>query len=488
MSLPVNQLLLGDSREVLRGLPDASIDSLVTDPPAGVNFMNKDWDDPDQIGSDTKAPREAFVSFLREVLQESFRVLKPGGHILVWSLPRTSHWTALAIEEAGFEIRDALHHAKDRTPDIAAFLASLTDEQRELLVRAQESTNVMAHLFGSGFPKSFNISKALDKMAGATRRVLRPGIGYDPDRHVSNQFTSIMRSNVGVNTAAFKSRIGEVTEPATPEARQWDGWGTALKPAVEVWWLARKPIEAKTTVQQVLATGTGAINIDGTRIGVGSDPQAEDDSYQPSSGRWPANLILTHGPGCKKVGIRTLPAPTINRFTDGMKPFGNGANHPYEVIGGGEEQQDIYECEDSCAVKALDRQSGTLVSGGASRFFATFEPDAPFRYATKASMSDKNADLDDGLKNHHPTVKGQGLMTYLVRLITPPNGIVLDPFAGSGSTLVAAVTEGFRFIGIEREPEYHQIACQRVGKALARRQELENQQAVFGVMEELPQE
>lgn len=511
MKLPVNQIILGDSREVLQTFPANSVDSIVTDPPAGIDFMGKDWDNPDKYGVTGGEPttvvdedttvthrqrlrqRDGFIRFMGEVLGECYRVLKPGGHMLVWSIPRTSHWTATAIEEAGFEVRDSILHAKDRTPDVEAFLNSLTDEQRDLLLRAESSSNVTAQLFGSGFPKSLNISKAIDKMAGAERRVIREGKGFDPNKHIANQFTSISPSNVGVNTAAFKARIGEVTEPATPEAKKWDGWGTGLKPAVEVWWLVRKPIEAKNTVTQVLTTGTGAINVDGTRIKVSEADRATYDANvaaldryadgrekigqfdggwkaDPSAvknvgARWPANLVLSHGPDCLKSEVSE------------------------------DSSSAVYECGEGCPVRLLDQQSQTLkVDGdgrGASRFFATFEPDAegPFIYATKASRADKNADLgEDGIINKHPTVKGQGLMTYLVRLVTPPNGIVLDPFTGSGSTLVAAVNEGFKFVGIERDADYHKIAHTRVSKALAREQERISQMAAFESMDELPQE
>lgn len=270
-------------------------------------------------------------------------------------------------------------------------------------------------------------------------------------------------------------------------------------------------------------------------------------------GRWPANFVLSHSPSCRRVGTQTVEAPVINRFTDGMKPFGEGAGHPYETTGGGMEEQAIYECEPGCPIRKLDEQSGHSVSvggdksggsafgqgsgwnahenrvtgvvrqgdsGGASRFFANFTPDidVPFLYTGKASKADKDADLDqtfeeaisdplaihrgrrmdepsriDGKppavsRNTHPTVKSQALMTYLVRLVTPKGGIVLDPFAGSGSTLVAAITEGMSFIGIERETEYHRIATKRAMVALGRAETEADQRAVFDLMDELPQE
>mgnify|MGYP000131120858 CR=1 FL=1 len=566
---PTNIVIKGDCLVVLQGLAACSFDSIVTDPPAGIAFMGKDWDDPEKwkypitkhgftdggdrvpapsIGAAARNPncrnckrhkrgwknvpgcscdepdfddqqshresRDKFIAWLRLVMVECLRVLKPGGHALVWAIPRTSHWTAMAIEEAGFEIRDSI-----------------------------------LHVFGQGFPKGLNISKAIDKAKGAERKVVKKGRGFDPKKNKAGQFDSISPSNVGINTESFNAKIGEVTEPATPEAQRWDGWGTQLKPAVEIWWLCRKPIEEETIVAQVLETGTGAINIGGCRIhsgpseggatsgetafgqGSGWNPHENretDIDRTMSQGRWPANIVFSHGPGCRKVGTRSVDAPVINRFTDGMKPFGDGAGHPYETVGGGTEEQAVYECQPGCPVGGLDPQSGELTSGrlpsytgenrqntsifagggvfshqgyeaeagGASRFFQVFEPDyeEPFVYTGKASKRDKNTDLaalnaaEESLLNKHPTVKSQALMTYLVRLITPKGGKVLDPFAGSGSTLVAAATGGFLFLGIEREDEYWHIAKTRTDKALYRVQTEAQQRSAFEGMAELPED
>jgi site-specific DNA-methyltransferase (adenine-specific) len=312
------------------------------------------------------------------------------------------------------------------------------------------------------------------------------------------------------------------------ELRRWKGFGTALKPSVEVWWLCRKPIEAQSVAAQVLKTGTGAINIDETRVKHASpDDLAKhqamvtaikarggsmENSWKNSSdlsgandvkteGRWPANFVLTHSPECKKVGTKKVPAPVINRFDDGMKPFGEGAGHPYTSSGGGEEEQPVYECVEGCPVREMNEQSGTLApghirtptgqddrgvpgfvmrrvdsqergivdTGGASRFFQTFEAEPPFFYTAKANKSEKNEGLgvnwDGKQTNSHPTVKPVSLMRYLVKMITPKGGVVLDPFAGSGSTLVAAIQEGDKCIGIEREDEYVKIARKRVKEA-----------------------
>lgn len=475
-----SEIVLGDCREVLAAMESNSVDSLVTDPPAGISFMGKKWDSYEGVSG--------FHDFLFGVLAECLRVMKPGAYGLVWSLPRTSHHTGMALERAGFEVRDCVYH-----------------------------------LFGTGFPKSLDVSKALDRAAGAEREV----IGIDPESKRRNKNSPKFD---GV-TMQHYAKMGDVpvTAPATDAARQWEGYGTALKPAAECWWLVRKPLEKKTVAEQVLATGTGALNIDGTRIGTKgeklsiskSDPFHSLDGSQKwnptssgaierdahSKGRWPANVVLSHHPLCKQVGTETVAAPIINRFTDGMKPFGNGAGHAYESSGGGTEERTVYQCSEGCPVAGLDMQSGITKSaigrpntqksngatvnfngrafstpgvnqhgdaGGASRFFQNFEPDCdvPFIYANKASQADRNSGIESGEKNTHPTVKGKALMAYLVRLVTPYGGVVLDPFAGSGSTLTAAITQGFSCVGIEKEAEYVEIAKVRMAHAAVEREVL----------------
>jgi hypothetical protein len=549
-------IIHGDARDVLAGLDENSIDAMVTDPPAGISFMGKDWDH-DHGG------RDGWIKAFGACFAECLRVLKPGAHALVWALPRTSHWTATALEDAGFEIRDRV-----------------------------------SHFFGSGFPKSKNL---------------------DGD---------------------------------------WQGWGSALKPSVEDWWLCRKPLSEKNVAANVLKWGTGALNIDGTRVNVetikgaslainthlregvrrsgtfgGSQNERED--YCVPSGRWPANLVLSHAPGCRKVGTKMVKG-------DGHWHNERGPNAVYsgDTSGGNPEQRqaesetvESWDCCSCCPVRMLDEQSGEVRSaglypsdggkpstvtwanrgqgqlyddkGGASRFFATFEPGEPlffdrataifkawnpdfasivgetsdptkesaasvlsravtvashgaiqlsdcrglstnatpkelktlcvsvivatlhfanvlsqgrlpaeptpcpdhasyvvrrkptgtttitisrvksagyaasatstdtskstvagaaasqsrFRYCAKPSKRERNM---GGVDNRHPTVKAVKLMQYLCRLVTPPGGTVLDPFMGSGSTGIAAIREGFEFIGIEREAEYLELARQRI--------------------------
>ena len=417
-----NAIINGDSLDILKKFPDDSFDSMITDPPAGIAFMNKKWDK-------DKGGREQWIAWLESIMTEAFRTLKPGAHILVWAIPRTSHWTATAIENADFEIRD-----------------------------------VVTHIFGSGFPKSQNISKAIDKQQGAERTEV---IGT---RHRN---VKPFDDKNGWNQNDTKGDH-QYMAPASDDAKQWDGWGSALKPASEHWILARKPLSEKTIAANVLEHGTGGINIDVSRIKAGQN-----------DGRFPANLILSHKPGCKQVGTKEGKGYTINRFTDGAKPFGDGAGHPYEVEDQGPETIAVWDCEDDCAVKQLDEQSiaggmhsagkkrksgeskqsgeGGLLgvgnhegngvrfgdNGGASRFF----------YCAKASKKEKT--LNKTIENKHPTVKSLKLMKYLINLITPPGGVVLDPFMGSGTTGQAALESNFGFVGVELEAHSFEISKKR---------------------------
>lgn len=429
-----HHVVLGDDENVLPTIPSDSVDAVVTDPPCGINFMGKKFD------SD-RGGRDAWIAWMTAIAVECLRVTKPGGHALVWALPRTSHWTATAWENAGWEVRDKI-----------------------------------THLNSEGFPKSHNIGKALEKL------------GHPAD-----------------------------------VARAYAQLGTGLKNASEDWWLLRKPCDQPTVAQNVLTHGTGALNIDGTRVPTNpNDPILESKiaagrgfgvnariygkpgilgapAYDASKGRHPANLIVSHHPECNPVGTRTVPGVTRNRFTDGMKPFGDGAGHPYTSETGDPETLTTWECHPDCQAAALDRQSGYTASvsggvagwqdqyvggefahpvdrtgyddaGGASRFFNTFRyvpEDNPahesFIYTPKPSQSERHEGLPDG-GNTHVTVKSIALMSHLVTLITPPGGVVLDPFTGSGTTGVAAMYHSptTRFIGVEMDPEYHGIATARI--------------------------
>jgi site-specific DNA-methyltransferase (adenine-specific) len=413
----------GDCREVMATLDAASVDAIVSDPPYGLSFMGKGWDH--------GVPGVEFWT-------EALRVAKPGAHLLAFGGTRTYHRLACAIEDAGWEIRDCV-----------------------------------MWVYGSGFPKSHDVSKAIDKAAGAVRPRVPGGQG-------------------GNNAILGARKSGEAIsgEAISGEAIQWSGWGTALKPAWEPIIVARKPLVG-TVAENVLTHGTGAINVDGCRVGIASGDQKSEGGrklarHQETNGfdggwkskttnlddglgRWPANLI--HDGSEEVVGLfPQANGNSNNSHADCQAGFGGRRR----TMGG----------------------MGRADSGSAARFF----------YCAKASKADRDEGCE-GLaerdradqsawvrkcnvcgdtfcdpktskphcghddfsfvspsprRNHHPTVKPTDLMRYLCRLVTPPGGVVLDPFTGSGSTGKAATLEGFRFIGIEREAEYVEIAKARI--------------------------
>jgi site-specific DNA-methyltransferase (adenine-specific) len=386
----------GDCLEVMATMADNSVDAVVTDPPYGLSFMGKNWDH--------GVPGEAFW-------REALRVAKPGAHLLAFGGTRTFHRLAVAIEDAGWEIRDTVMWC-----------------------------------YGSGFPKSLDVSKAIDRAAGAEREVVAT---------VKKKPSASSDCNEGwVRPWAEGKTTMDITAPATSEAQQWQGWGTALKPAWEPVIMARKPL-AGTVAANVLEHGTGALNVDGCRVEgaigptyqtggngkVGSggvyeggyrgewssaDPHPESVRHH-ASGRWPANLI--HDGSDEVVGL--FPQQQSGGFSQGMVQHSRALN-----VAKGVEAERVRDA------RAPD-------AGSAARFF----------YCAKASKADR------GEGNTHPTVKPTDLMRYLCRLVTPPGGIVLDPFMGSGSTGKAAILEGFQFIGIERDAEYLAIAEARISHA-----------------------
>lgn len=370
-----------------------SIDACVTDPPYGLKFMGKKWD--------YDVPHV-------EVWRQVFRVLKPGAHLLAFGGARTYHRMVVAIEDAGFEIRDQIQW-----------------------------------LYGSGFPKSHNISKAIDKAAGKKRQV----IGRSQHPTLKNK-DLLAEKNTAAHSNNEWSREWDITASATEAAEKWEGWGTALKPANEPICLARKPFPG-TVANNVQVHGTGALHIDACRI-AGED----------------------------------VP---MNRFVDGAKPFGNGAGHEYKTVINTEGRWPANVIMDEEAGALVDEQSGLSKStggrannalrsdtrvygrgkdnvehrdpgfgdyGGASRFF----------YCAKSNKKERSLGLDH--ENPHPTVKPVSLMRHLVRLITPPGGIVIDPYMGSGSTGVAVMLEHFRFAGIEIDPESFADAEARIQHAI----------------------
>jgi DNA modification methylase len=433
------KLLKGDNIELLKTLEDNSVDSVVTDPPYGLSFMNKKWD--------YDVPS---VDFWKEV----YRVLKPGGHILSFGGTRTYHRMVVNIEDAGFEIRDQI-----------------------------------MWVYGSGFPKSHNIGKAVDKLQGNDREV----VGWQKyHRNHNDSALDGYKRPIDIE----RQNGFEQTKGQSP----YEGWGTALKPANEPICVARKPLSEKSVAENVLKWGTGGINIDGCRIGTddkltrpnvngykdnsiysnkqinGGDKNGIFDDYGSIEGRFPANFIIECI--CDKVIPGDKGEVIINEggYEDTSNIYGKYKNIRTTSY---TDKNDIHT-NPNCPCRLLDEQSGESKSvkrkkvsntitkpnidfgggiknidneyedtGGASRFF----------YVPKVSKKERNMGTD---KNNHPTVKPINLLTYLVRLVTPPNGIIMDCYMGSGSTGIAAQLEGFNFIGMEMDEEYFNIAESRI--------------------------
>jgi DNA modification methylase len=582
MALPLNQVLHGDCLEVLKTLPDNSIDAIVSDPPYGLgtkqptrediikylqgdrldtggDFMGKDWEIPPVT-----------------VWEQCYRVLKPGGHLLAFAGTRTFDMMSVGIRAAGFEDRDT--------------------------VASMFGPSVLQWIYGSGFPKSLDIAKAIDRMLGVKGKVIRT-------EQRMNEPSGIVNADRGAGAREFVERT--IREPASDEAKKWAGWGTALKPAWEPILCFRKPPE-KATTRAVLDNGVGALNIGATRIGTatrinqpaGNVPggnslqmsvhgMPQDAEPTVTTGRWPANVILSHTQECKLVGKKRVKAsfgvsggnPDGHGIYAGRFPRGDGSLVGYADEEGLEEVED-WSCASNCPVALLDDQSGVSKSsddptrfqgltkfpnghyvnsqaaadltndmstaygdeGGASRFFTTVEPETSFYYTAKASRADRNEGLDSGEQgtykpgtlvlrdnisdddmeeiyaafrrkfpvdvfdaetfpdtftdksvpnevrkhfrqaaksergNMHVTVKPVALMRWLVRLVCPKGGVVLDPYSGSGTTLVAAAEEGMDFVGIELDDAYHKIASKRATAVANKRAIRETEASIFDMM------
>lgn len=364
------EIHLGSNLDVLPTLADNSIDSIVTDPPYEIGFMGRGWD-------------STGIAYNVDLWRECLRVLKPGGHLLAFGASRTWHRVAVAIEDAGFEMRDSIAWISNKT-----------------------------------FPKSLNISKAIDKMAGADREVV--GV------------------KMGASLGAFEGGYGSLqgkqiveTAPATEEAKKWDGWGTALKPVFEPVVVARKPLEG-TVAANVLKYGTGGLNIDACRVGdevrvnAPANNKGGGNSYNLSAkgmpqdanptlavGRWPANVVLDEA---------------------GEDALGANANFFYVARASKDDRNE--------GLDLLPTQRSQHNSGGLGR-----------RTSVEARLAEAGENTPTG-KNIHPTVKPTDLMRYLIKLVTPAGGTVLDVFTGSGSTGKAAILDGYKFVGIELTEDY----------------------------------
>ena len=546
----------GDCLDVLRSLPDCSVDSVVTDPPYNLAFMGKAWDD--------HASAVGFQQWCELWAAECLRVLRPGGHLLAFGGTRTWHRLACAVEDAGFEVRDSI-----------------------------------AWLYGSGFPKSLDVSKAIDKRANVNdethRRIalvaevirthreakgmeraevsravvgtpsgacwnwehqqlpsaeMWPAIKRALD--ISDEFDGLIegtraqfigaeRAVIGKRTTGLGTGRGSVayitdsenrniTAPATPDAERWQGWGTALKPAFEPVVVARKPL-AGTVAQNVLTHGTGALNVDGCRVGdgggttKGNPPKGESNGIYGNGingaceivdlgkGRWPANVVLDESQAAEldRQSGESRDGVAVKR------------NRP-------EEGRSAYEASSYMITDRSREDHGYGGAGGASRFFPTF------RYEAKAPKSERprykreggsdNATTYGQMKKRecnvcgsransaggkhsgkpwptcghgdwswveqqsardeyvaHPTVKPLDLMRWLVRLVTPPGGTVLEPFAGSGTTVEACIVEGFQCIAIEREADYLPLIRQRIDRRRDPVEALRGQAADLGLFD-----
>ena len=531
-SLTSAEVFHGNMREILPTWEADSIDAVVCDPPydllsasrggslrtskdpannpfsrhdrgtptAGGGFMGEKWD-------------STGVAFDPVTWQAVFRVLKPGGFVIAFGGTRTFHRMMCAIEDAGFEIRDCIG-----------------------------DLGLLGWVYGSGMPKSLDVSKAMDKAAGAKREVA----GYDATRARPNR-----KYRAGALGAIGGSGTGNVSDrtdngatrtlPATEAARQWEGWGTALKPAWEPIVLARKPLDKANVAANVREYGTGALNIDGCRIAFsGETDEAEskeknrhadfgsrarqnnvlgdmsqhtraDDGKYDAPGRWPANVVLCHTDECEMIGMRTIKGDERGE-PGGQRPGGffdigsePGDGKPNGRVYGAADVP-VWECVEACPVRLLDEQNGEHPgckipsgatgesiyrpdqgeyqrqgpiypdTGGPSRFFYTAKasrserdervrtPEQPLIWSsgTQNPGSFQSPNTHRAARNYHPTVKPLDLMRWLCRMVTPPGGKVLDPFSGSGSTLVAALLEGFDAVGIDLKEDYVAIARQRI--------------------------
>jgi site-specific DNA-methyltransferase (adenine-specific) len=425
---------IGNNLDILPTLPDNSVDSIVTDPPYELGFMGKKWD-------------SSGIAYSVELWRECLRVLKPGGHLLSFGGTRTWHRVAVGIEDAGFEVRDSI-----------------------------------AWMYGSGFPKSLDVSKAIDKQSGYDGAV------------IGTEQIDIGKQGGSMHAGRERKLADREIKELSPEAQQWKGWGTALKPAFEPIVVARKPLVG-TVAENVVTHGTGALNIDGSRIGtetiisrggrsgaVTGDERtgaalgmygAHAPLNREHQGRWPANVILDEYSAevlDEQSGITTGKVGMTGKTGTSNSVYGN---YP----------------------QSENRTEGMTDKGGASRFY----------YVAKASKRDRNEGLEElpevmaskfaqdawtlenmqfsklPTKNFHPTVKPTQLMRYLVKLVTPPGGTVLDPFTGSGSTGKAAILEGFRFIGCELTEDYIPIIEGRLkhAESMAAEAETKKDEALF---------
>ena len=379
----IYEIINGNNIDVLKTFPDNHFDSIITDPPYGIDFLGKAWD------ANTGA---------LETYQQCLRVLKPGGHILAFSAARTYHHLAVTLEQAGFEIRDQI-----------------------------------MWIYSSGFPKSQDVGRSIQRSLGVKEKYKPTGAKSTTPR--KNPHAKILCEAKGVERINDKDYEVDMIKVTDPEAKAWAGWGTALKPAHEPIALARKPIRGSIK-DNVLKHGVGALNIDATRVG----DEIRTYDLTMTSG----NHTVTLGGKNKKLGEATVQG----RF-------------PSNVLGDIPDYQKYFYCP---KVQRKERNVGCIDPG------PQFQVPSGFDYRMPSSNNANNGESQIGIveknanngSNNHPTVKPIELMKYLIKLVTPPGGLVLDPFNGSGSTGCAAVELGHEYVGIELDPKYVEIATKRI--------------------------
>lgn len=494
-------LYLGDCREVLAGMPDASVDAIVTDPPYELAFLGRKWD-------------ASGIAYDTAMWAQCLRVLKPGGHLLAFGAPRTYHRMTVAIEDAGFEIRDSIHwvfsQGFPKGTDIGKAIDRRRDDREAVL---QVTVWLAAARDAAGFTnQQVDAAFGFDGMArhwtsqGMTAAVppwehwerLRELLGFGAEMDDRVRELNARKGKLGENwdarevigrrhsgleqggssvflsgtTRRHEDGMVPVTAPASDEARRWHGWNTALKPAHEPIVVARKSTGFDTATVNVLKHGTGALNIGGCRVAPTGESrvrvgEASQESHYASTGatnfaalpgirggdpagRWPTNVVFTHSASCAEDGAcaEDCPVAELDRqsgvLASGANPTRRGSDKFRDVYGEFAGQR---ECTPA---RGAD-------SGGASRFFPVF------RYEAKASASERPK-LADGTA--HNTVKPLSLLRWMVRLVTPPGGLICDPFAGSGTTGEACVIEGFRSLLIEQDPAHAELIKARLTKPI----------------------
>lgn len=415
----------GDCLAVLPTFPVNTFDALITDPPASIGFMGQVWDG-------DKGGRRQWVAWLSSIMRECLRVLKPGAHALVWAIPRRSHWTAWALEDAGFEIRDCIHR-----------------------------------YFLSGFPKSLNVGLAVDAKLQVGKSNSRSLKVANDSREGEGRYIQSGRNN-GILGDVTGPRLLKET-PTTDQAKQWNGWGTLLKPAIEHWWLVRKPLSEKTVAENVLKWGTGALNIGDCRIPV----HQKKDTWHNDQMAEPGTF----------AGRNKRPAPKVpmQEWVEGFPGWHEAKAPPHKRMSGFKTEPNRPRPTDPHPDSRYP--SHFIVSdwllGDHSGFFH------PPIYCPKPKTKERDKGLENmphgapvrwnkggvwtnattPARNHHPTVKPVELMKYFCKLLTRPGGHVLDPFAGSFTTGVACQQLGLVFTGIEMKPDYFQIGLRRLGAA-----------------------